>query len=173
MSTISVQDLEALVEQFRRSDWREMHLRIGEVELFLSTDGSARLQERSRDIGTSAQVPVGLPALNTGKASAGGTANPVANQSALSTEAAAIPKGWVQVRAPSLGTFYGAPKPGAPIFADIGAHVTTESELCLIEVMKLFTTMRADVVGVVREVYVKDGDLVEFDQPLFLIEPDA
>lgn len=173
MSTVSVQDLEALVEQFRRSDWREMHLRIGEVELFLSTDGSARLPERSRDFYTSAHVPVGLAASNTGTTSAKGTAKPIANQSASFPEAAAIPKGWIQVRAPSLGTFYGAPKPGAPNFANIGAHVTTESELCLIEVMKLFTTTRADVVGVVREIYVKDGDLVEFDQPLFLIEPDA
>jgi biotin carboxyl carrier protein len=77
------------------------------------------------------------------------------------------------VRAPSLGTFYSAPKPGAPKFADVGAQVEAQSELCLIEVMKLFTTMRAGIAGVVREIHVKDGDLVEFDQPLFLIEPNA
>lgn len=168
MSTVSVQDLEALVEQFRRSDWREMHLRIGEVELFLSTDGSARLPERARE-GAASAVPAAA------SAAAGAPAVAAASPALPSPSVApsAIPQGWVQVRAPSLGTFYSAPKPGAPKFADVGAHVEAQSELCLIEVMKLFTTMRAGVAGVVREIHVKDGDLVEFDQPLFLIEPDA
>ena len=173
MSTVSVQDLEALVEQFRRSDWREMHLRIGEVELFLSTDGSARLPERSRECAPE-KATAALPAPSAApRAPAGATANAAGQSSSPSIEPLAFPEGWIQVRAPSLGTFYSAPKPGAPKFADIGAHVATESELCLIEVMKLFTTMRAGVAGVVREIYAKDGELVEFDQPLFLIEPDA
>ena len=85
----------------------------------------------------------------------------------------AVPPGWVQIRAPSLGTFYRAPKPGAPKFVEVGATVTPESDLCLIEVMKLFTTLRSGVSGTVREVYVQDGELVEFDQPLFLIQPNA
>lgn len=172
MSTVSVHDLEALVEQFRRSDWREMHLRIGEVELFLSTDSSARSPDHGRPAGAP-QAAQAVPVADTAKSPVVAMHKPASDQAVLSPTAAAVAKGWVQVRAPSLGTFYGAPKPGAPNFADIGTHVTTESELCLIEVMKLFTTMRADVAGVVREIYVKDGDLVEFDQPLFLIEPDA
>ena len=170
MSTISVQDLEALVEQFRRSDWREMHLRFGEVELFLSTDGSARLPERAREGAPEKALSAPSVAL---AATAAPPVNAAGQPSSPSIDAVAIPKGWTQVRAPSLGTFYSAPKPGAPKFADIGAHVTAESELCLIEVMKLFTTLRPGVAGVVREIYVKDGELVEFDQPLFLIESDA
>lgn len=160
MSSIKVQDIEALIEQFKRSEWREMHLRMGDVELFLSADGSARLPDRARE--AAVQTVAAAPA-----------AVAPTNHSVAPSPASTVPAGWVQVRAPSLGSFYRAPKPGAPAFADIGARVTPDSELCLIEVMKLFTTMRAGVGGIVREVYAKDGELVEFDQPLFLIEPDA
>lgn len=82
-----------------------------------------------------------------------------------------IPDGWTMVRAPSLGTFYRAPKPGAAPFVAIGSKVGADSELCLIEVMKLFTTLRAGTAGAIREIYASDGDLVEYDQPLFLVEP--
>jgi acetyl-CoA carboxylase biotin carboxyl carrier protein len=163
VSNILVQDLEALIEQFKRSDWREMHLRMGDVELFLSADGSARLPERAREgLAPANAAPIAVAAQS--QLTSGSPATPAV---------ASVPAGWIQVRAPSLGSFYRAPKPGAPSFADIGARVTVDSELCLIEVMKLFTTMRSGVGGIVREVYAKDGDLVEFDQPLFLIEPDA
>ncbi len=77
------------------------------------------------------------------------------------------------MRAPNLGTFYRAPKPGAPPYVRIGQHVDPTTELCLIEVMKLFTSVFAGVSGFVRQVLVEDAELVEFDQALFLIEPDA
>lgn len=169
MSSISTQDIEAIVDQFQRGDWREMHLRIGDVELFLSKDGNARLPDRS---GAPAPAPAQAPA----PAIAGPAAAPVGHGAPAVAAAApvgAVPAGWVQIKAPSLGTFYRAPKPGAPKFVEVGAAVTPESDLCLIEVMKLFTTLRAGVSGTVREVYVQDGELVEFDQPLFLIQPNA
>lgn len=75
------------------------------------------------------------------------------------------------VKAPSLGTFYRAPKPGAAPFVATGSTIGADSELCLIEVMKLFTTLRAGTAGTIREIYASDGDLVEYDQPLFLVEP--
>ena len=79
----------------------------------------------------------------------------------------------VVVRAPNLGTFYRAPKPGAPPYVAVGQRVEAATEVCLIEVMKLFTSVRAGVAGTVREMLVEDAELVEFDQPLFLIEPLA
>lgn len=158
MTTISIRDLEALIEQFRRSDWREMHLRIGDTELFLSADGQARLPERAV-----------APASNT---VAPKTAT-VAASVAAPAELATLPASWVQVRAPSIGTFYSAPQPGAPRFVEVGARVAPDTEMCLVEVMKLFTTVRAGCAGTVRQVLVNDAELVEFDQPLFVIEPDA
>lgn len=168
MSSISTQDIEAIVDQFQRGDWREMHLRIGDVELFLSKDGSARLPERG-----GAPAPVAAAPIAAAPAAAPAAAGHAAPAAAAAAPVGAVPPGWIQIKAPSLGTFYRAPKPGAPKFVEVGAAVTPESDLCLIEVMKLFTTLRAGVSGTVREVYVQDGELVEFDQPLFLIQPNA
>ena len=77
------------------------------------------------------------------------------------------------MNAPSLGTFYRSPKPGAAPFTQIGELVEPETELCLIEVMKLFTTLRAGVKGRLVSILVEDGLMVEHDQPLFVIEVDG
>jgi biotin carboxyl carrier protein len=84
-----------------------------------------------------------------------------------------VPDGWTAVRAPNLGTFYRQPKPGAPPYVEIGQEVRADTELCLIEVMKLFTSVPAGVPGIVRKVCVEDAEMVEYNQVLFLIEPKA
>ena len=83
-----------------------------------------------------------------------------------------MPDGAVVIRAPYLGTFYRSPKPGAPAYVEIGGKVSPESELCLVEVMKLFTAVRAGVAGEVTQVLASDGELVAADQPLFVVIPD-
>ena len=82
-----------------------------------------------------------------------------------------MPDHWVAVRAPNLGTFYRSPKPGVPPYVTVGQPVAADTEVCLIEVMKLFTSVLAGVEGAVRKVLVEDSELVEYGQPLFLIEP--
>jgi acetyl-CoA carboxylase biotin carboxyl carrier protein len=75
------------------------------------------------------------------------------------------------IRAPNLGTFYRAPKPGAPPYVEVGQRVEPDTEVCLIEVMKLFAPVRAGLSGVVREIRARDGEMVEFDQALIVVEP--
>jgi acetyl-CoA carboxylase biotin carboxyl carrier protein len=82
-----------------------------------------------------------------------------------------VPSHWVALKAPNLGTFYRAPKPGAPSFVEVGQHVVADTEVCLIEVMKLFTSLKAGVTGIVRQVCVEDAAMVEFGDTLFYIEP--
>jgi len=77
----------------------------------------------------------------------------------------------VAVRAPLLGTFYRAPKPGAPPFAEVGATVEPDSIVGIIELMKLMNTVRAGARGVVREIRAQDGTLVEYGETLLLIDP--
>jgi len=159
VSGISTHDVETLRALFERTDWKEIRVSLGDSELFLSKDGRTSLS-------AAAPAPV-----------ARATVHAEAAKSAAPAPAAPtgidVPPGWRLVTASSLGTFYRALKPGAPALTEIGARVTADSELCLIEVMKLFTTMRAGASGTIREIYVQDGQLVEFKQPLFLIEPDA
>ncbi len=86
---------------------------------------------------------------------------------------AGIAEGHVVVKASSLGTFYRSPKPGADPFTQIGDSVDADTELCLIEVMKLFTTLRAGVKGRLVQILVDDGVMVEHDQPLFVIDTNG
>ena len=73
------------------------------------------------------------------------------------------------VRAPMVGTFYSKPSPDEASFVKVGSIVSKGETVCLIEVMKLFTAVESEFNGIIEKVFVVDGDLVEFDQPLFLI----
>ena len=83
-----------------------------------------------------------------------------------------IDQSWVAVDAPNLGTFYRSPKPGAPPFVEVGQRVEQGAELCLIEVMKLFTSVRANITGTVRHIAATDAQLVEGGQPLMYIQSE-
>ena len=84
-----------------------------------------------------------------------------------------LPEGVVAVRSPMLGTFYRAPSPGEKPFVEVGTRVRADDTDCLIEVMKLFSSMRAGVDGTVVEILAQNGSLVEYDQPVVLIAADT
>jgi acetyl-CoA carboxylase biotin carboxyl carrier protein len=79
-------------------------------------------------------------------------------------------EGLVAVRAPMLGTFYRTPKPGAPPFVEVGAVVEPDDPVGIIEVMKLFNTVKAGVQGRIVRICAEQGQLVEYQQVLFLLE---
>ena len=81
----------------------------------------------------------------------------------------AVAGGGVIVKSPMVGTFYSKPSPEDPPFVAVGQNVKKGDTLCLIEVMKLFTTVECTADGTVETIFAEDGALVEFDQPLFLI----
>lgn len=99
----------------------------------------------------------------------------VAVPPAPTAEVAAIDAGVNQIviAAPMVGTFYRAPSPDAPPFVEIGSIVRKDQPVCLIEVMKLFTTINAEQDGRVVQIGAQNGELVEFGQTLFVIEPIA
>ena len=82
------------------------------------------------------------------------------------------PPGHEIVRSPMVGTFYSRPNPEANPFVEPGTTVTEGDPLCLIEVMKLYTTVESTTSGTVVSVFAEDGKLVEFDQQLFLVKID-
>ena len=76
----------------------------------------------------------------------------------------------IEITAPMVGTFYSAAEPGAEPFVKVGSRIDADSVICILEAMKLFTEVEADVSGEIVEILVKDGDLVEFGQPLFSVK---
>lgn len=156
-------DLQAIVEQFNASHWRELELEFHGTKLFLSKNSGASPEWIAT---RAASVPQSLVAPTA-------QAAPVAASPSPPQSGPNLSEGQVVVNAPSLGTFYRSPKPGAAPFAQIGDLVESETELCLIEVMKLFTTLRAGVKGRLVDILVEDGVMVEHDQPLFVIAVDG
>lgn len=86
-------------------------------------------------------------------------------------EARAVAEGLVPITAPLLGTFYVAPEPGAPPFVQVGSEVTEDTTVGLIEVMKVFNSVRAAVKGTIVEVVAQNGQFVEYGQTVYLVKP--
>ncbi|MDT0618698.1 acetyl-CoA carboxylase biotin carboxyl carrier protein [Salinisphaera sp. P385] len=159
---LTADDINHLLEQFEASDWRELDLRVGDTHLFVSKDGQAR------GIGRGPSAAPAPPSTAAASVPEPATAAPSAP---APQTAAGAPDHWVAVKAPNLGTFYRSPKPGAPPYVEEGQTVEADTEVCLIEVMKLFTPVTGGVAGTVRRICVSDGEMVEHDQPLLYIEP--
>lgn len=93
---------------------------------------------------------------------------PAAGQAAQPAPAASK---YHEIKSPMVGTFYSRPKPDKPDFVSPGSRVTPDTVVCLIEAMKLYNDIKADVSGTVKEVCVKNGDFVEYNQVLFRVDP--
>jgi acetyl-CoA carboxylase biotin carboxyl carrier protein len=78
---------------------------------------------------------------------------------------------YVEFKAPMVGTFYQSPNPDAPSFVQVGDRIQPGQKLCVIEAMKLFNDIESDMMGTLVKVLVDDASPVEYDQPLFLIDP--
>ena len=89
---------------------------------------------------------------------------------AAPTEAPAAEVSGHQVRSPMVGTFYRSPSPEAKAFVEVGQTVKVGDALCIVEAMKMMNRIEADKAGVVKAILVNDGEAVEFDQPLIVIE---
>lgn len=137
-------------------------------EVILEVDG-AKLVVRRGAAGDAASAPAnGAGTASRSPAATSETRSQASASAAASTADAPAVDGDT-VCAPMVGTFYRAPAPGEAPFVEVGSTVSVGDPLCLIEVMKLYTTIEATVAGTIEQVLVDDATLVEFDQPLFAI----
>lgn len=96
----------------------------------------------------------------------------VAAQTAQVTAPRIESSGKLEIKAPMVGTFYRAPSPDAPAFVEVGSVIRKGQPVCLIEVMKLFTTINSEFDGKVVQIGAENGELVEYGRILFVIEPN-
>lgn len=78
---------------------------------------------------------------------------------------------YITVKSPIIGTFYRKPSPDKPLFVEVGQSIAVGDVLCIIEAMKLFNEIESEVSGKIVKILVDDSSPVEFDQPLFLVDP--
>lgn len=105
------------------------------------------------------------------------TSAPVAAQASVTpvastpTTPAAESSNLITVKSPMIGTFYRASGPDKPLFVNVGDEITPGKVLCIVEAMKLFNEIESEVSGKIVKILVNDAEPVEFDQPLFLVDP--
>jgi acetyl-CoA carboxylase biotin carboxyl carrier protein len=180
---VDLEELAAIIEQLDKTEFTDFLYEKGELRLRVRRGG--HIPEDAAQ--TSAAAAAGSVVAGTPPASAV-TAPPAAvpapaqapapiavapngHSPAISPDS--LPDGHILVTAPMLGTYYGAAKPGEPAFVQVGDSVAADAVLCIVEVMKLMNSVTAGAAGEVTAVFVKDGDLVEFEQPLFAIRAAA
>jgi acetyl-CoA carboxylase biotin carboxyl carrier protein len=78
---------------------------------------------------------------------------------------------YVTIKSPMIGTFYRKPSPDKPVFVEVGSTIGKGDVLCVVEAMKLFNEIEAEITGKIVKILVDDMSPVEFDQPLFLVDP--
>lgn len=165
----TMSDIQAVLDKFDQSEWNELRVSSDNFNLLVSKSpltersGSSSLSDPPRSNGHSSEVTTVHPPTSA--------EIPISVTQEISAGPRSPETEGVVVKAPSLGTFYRAPKPGAAPFVEVGSEVEPSTQLCLLEVMKLYTSVEAGAAGVVTEILVEDGTLVEHDQPLFVVRP--
>ena len=104
-----------------------------------------------------------MPVVQQQSAAATGAEKPKAADSA--------PSNAITIKSPMIGTFYRSPSPGKPPFVEVGSDIEPGKPVCIIEAMKLFNEIESEVKGKIVKILVDDASPVEYDQPLFLVEP--
>jgi acetyl-CoA carboxylase biotin carboxyl carrier protein len=152
---MDIRKVKKLIELLEESGVAEIEIKEGEESVRISRHGPGAVTTYVQ--AAQGPAPAAVPAAPAAKA-------------APAEEPDAGPRPDTAVTAPMVGTFYGSPAPGAKAFVEVGSEVKVGQTLCIIEAMKMMNQIESDKAGKVVSVLVKNGDPVEFGQPLFIIE---
>ncbi|MBP6389699.1 MAG: acetyl-CoA carboxylase biotin carboxyl carrier protein [Flavobacteriales bacterium] len=153
---------------------------IQELIKFVAKSGVSEVEIEQKDFKITIKTPAGkkevqvLAAPPPVYAPAPAAAPAPAPQAATAPAPAAAPSAdskYITIKAPMIGTFYRAAGPDKPIFVNVGDEVKPGKTICIIEAMKLFNEIESEVAGKIVKVLVDDAKPVEYDQPLFLVDP--
>ncbi len=152
---MDLRKIKKLIDLLEESNLAELEIKEGEEVVRLS-----RVPKNAAPVAAAPAAPIAVAAAPAPLAAVPAAAEtPAAN---------ALPAGHV-VKAPMVGTFYASASPGTPAFVKVGQQVKAGETLGIIEAMKMFNQIEADVAGTVQAILVENGQPVEFDEPMFVI----
>jgi len=162
---MDLKDIQNLIKFVAKSGASEVKLETEDVKITIKTGGDEKTETQTYV----QQIPMGAPIAQA----------PVApvQQQVLETEAAKPSASdeenskYITVKSPIIGTLYRKPAPDKPVFVEVGQTIKEGDVLCVIEAMKLFNEIESELSGKIVKVLVDDSSPVEFDQPLFLVDP--
>jgi acetyl-CoA carboxylase biotin carboxyl carrier protein len=163
---MDIKEIQSLIKFVAKSGASEVKLEMEDLKITIRT-GSTSSGSPETTIVQQIPVPQAQSAPPAAQA-------PVA-QDAAAPKAESAPKSeeskYITIKSPIIGTFYRKPSPDKPAFVEVGTNVSKGDVLCVIEAMKLFNDIESEVSGKIVKVLVEDSSPVEFDQPLFLVDP--
>lgn len=159
---LSKDDIFKIIKLIEESGYDDVRLEIGEFKVHVQKQASGAPVV---DVSGQRAAPPARPAPPAPPV--GALASPAPRK-----EPNQVPDGAVVVRAPMLGTFYRSPSPGERPFVEVGARVQPDDTVCLVEVMKLFNSIKAGAAGTVLEILAENAAMVEHGQPLMIIRPE-
>ena len=176
--SLDFNEIRQLLATIANTDIAELTLKSDDFEITVRKAVSFQQQEQSTSpIAASGMIVSGLPTVSATTAdTVGDTGNgldtdKVSNGSHQSSTANTTSSKLVDISSPMVGTFYRAPAPEEAPFVEVGDRVRSDQTVCIIEAMKLFNEIEAEITGKIVKVLVDDAPPVEYDQPLFLVAP--
>jgi acetyl-CoA carboxylase biotin carboxyl carrier protein len=161
---MELKEIQNLIKFVAKSGASEVNLEMGEIKITIKTDKG----ESTAPMAVLPQAaPIAMPPVPVAPA-------PIAEAAVAPVETAATPATETSgdtIKSPIIGTFYRKPSPDKPNFVEVGDRVNEGDTLCVIEAMKLFNEIEAEMSGTIVKILVEDSTPVEFDQPLFVIDP--
>ncbi len=158
---MDLKEIQNLIKFVSNSGVAEVKLETGDVKITIRTT----VEGNSHDITYVQQAPM-QQAMAAPVAAAPVAAAPVAAAPAVDDNSK-----YVTIKSPMIGTFYRKPSPDKPVFVEVGSTIQKGDVLCVVEAMKLFNEIEAEITGKIVKILVDDMSPVEFDQPLFLVDP--
>jgi acetyl-CoA carboxylase biotin carboxyl carrier protein len=154
---VEIKDIKAIIDLMKKNSITEFELerQDSKIRLKRGSNGGAPVVQYD-ELAPAGTVPV-LPPVVVASAPVGTPPIPPTNE--------------IEVKSPMIGTFYRAPSPEAASYVEIGAEISPESVVCIIEAMKVMNEIKAEVKGVITQVLVENAKPVEFGQPLFKVRP--
>ena len=161
---MDLKDIQELIKFVAKSGATEVALEIDNIKISIKSPAKKRRGEEDEDTAIIQQVPAQIVATQVVAAPAQ-VAAPIAENTS-SDEA-----NYITIKSSMIGTFYRSSSPETPPFVNVGDSIKEGDTICIIEAMKLFNEIEAEVSGKIVKVLVDDTTPVEFDQPLFLVDP--
>lgn len=162
---MKAKEIQELIDFIAKSGLNKVNIETEEFKISVKRDPDQKIKYVKGSGASSVAAPAPLPSPQAAASAA--LAAPAPAAAAPASEESK----YVAIKAPMIGTFYRASSPESPIFVNVGDEVTKGQVICIIEAMKLFNEIESEVSGKIVKVLVDNASPVEYDQPLFLVDP--
>ncbi len=158
---MKAKEIQDLIDFISKSGLDEVNIETEEFKIKVKKNTEAKVVQAAAPAPQPAAAPAPSPSPAPAAPSAGGEGKPAASDDDK----------YVAIKSPMIGTFYRTPNPDNPAFVNVGDSVKAGDTVCIVEAMKLFNEIESDVSGKIVKILVDNATPVEYDQPLFLVDP--